>query len=153
MKVKTKLIIGVSVIVMAVGALIFNAVNSSAAFYLKIDEIMAQKAKYVGENVKMSGKIVGESVQYDGAKMLLTFDLKSKNGKRIPITYHGAKPDTLNDGWSAIVQGKLMTDGTFTADKLLVKCPSKYEAKVKSGGKLPANDPGQIYKSSGRKGS
>lgn len=140
-KVKTKLIIGVAVIVVAVGALIFNGVNSSAAFNLKVDEVLAKKTKYVGENVKMSGKIVGESVQYDADELLLTFQLRGEDTGKVRVTYEGPKPDTMNDDWEAIVTGTFKEDGTFAASELLVKCPSKYEAMEKNGEQQPAGDP------------
>ena len=46
---------------------------------------------------------------------------------QIPILYNGAKPDLLKDEAQAIVVGHLKEDGTFIADDIQLKCPTKYE--------------------------
>jgi cytochrome c-type biogenesis protein CcmE len=149
MKTKTKLLIGVSLIVGVIAALVINSIGTSAAFYLTVDEVSTKKQQYVGKSLKMSGDIVGETVKWDANKILLTFELEGKNGERIPVTYEGTKPDTLNDGWEAIVTGKLTKDGTFVATDLLVKCPSKYEEMEKEGETPPADHPDKIKSSEG----
>lgn len=149
MKTKTKLLIGVSLIVGVIAALVVNAVGSSAAFYLTVDEVSAKRSQYIGKSLKMSGDIVGETIKWDADKILLTFELEGKNGRRIPVTYEGPKPDTLNDGWEAIVTGTLTKEGMFVATELLVKCPSKYEA-MKKEGKAPPVDHQDKIKSSER---
>jgi cytochrome c-type biogenesis protein CcmE len=52
------------------------------------------------------------------------------DGKReLPVVYEKEVPDTFVDGAEAVVEGALGSDGTFAAQTLLAKCPSKYEAQ------------------------
>lgn len=131
-----KLIIVVGLFLGVVGALIYTSIGSAATFYMTVDELEANVDEAVGKPIKVSGKIVGDSIEFDPDKIMLTFDLRGEdeeNSFRVPIQYEGVKPDSLNDGWEAIVEGELTPDGTFIASELLVKCPSKYEAMEGEG--------------------
>lgn len=47
-------------------------------------------------------------------------------GETMLVRYKGAKPDTFDDAYHVVAIGKYTGD-SFAADKLLIKCPSKYE--------------------------
>lgn len=47
-------------------------------------------------------------------------------GETMPVRYHGAKPDQFDQAHHIVAIGHFQ-DGVFGADKLLIKCPSKYE--------------------------
>ncbi|WP_315439806.1 cytochrome c maturation protein CcmE [uncultured Selenomonas sp.] len=47
-------------------------------------------------------------------------------GETMLVRYKGAKPDTFDDAYHVVAIGKYTGDA-FAADKLLIKCPSKYE--------------------------
>jgi cytochrome c-type biogenesis protein CcmE len=50
----------------------------------------------------------------------------SDDGARMPVVFNGPKPDQMREGAEAIIEGKY--DGNnFTAQSLLLKCPSRYE--------------------------
>jgi cytochrome c-type biogenesis protein CcmE len=141
---KTKLMIGLGIVLSVLGTLIFVGMSSATAFYMTVDEVAEKKSEAIDKPLKMSGNIVGESIQWDPDRILLTFELEGESGERIPVTYEGIKPDTLNDGWEAIVDGRLTPEGTFVASDLLVKCPSKYEALEETGATPPADHPADI---------
>lgn len=146
MKTKTKIWFGTGIVISVLAVLILIGIKSNTAFYMTVDEVMQQKSEAVGKNLKVSGKIVGDSVHWDANQLLLTFELQGEDGKRIPFEYNGAKPDTFNDGWQAIVGGRLQSDGSFDASDILVKCPSKYEALEQSGATPPATSQAYIQK-------
>jgi cytochrome c-type biogenesis protein CcmE len=52
----------------------------------------------------------------------------------VTVRYEGVVPDTFKDDAEVIVTGTLGSDGVFQASDLLAKCPSKYEAEMKSKG-------------------
>jgi cytochrome c-type biogenesis protein CcmE len=56
----------------------------------------------------------------------------------MPVRYHGIIPDTFVDGADVVVEGAMSGDGTFVANNMLAKCPSKYEAAEGSAGSQPA---------------
>lgn len=52
-----------------------------------------------------------------------------RSGHALPVVYNRVKPDLLADEVEVVVEGT-MVDGVFQARKVLVKCPSKYEAEL-----------------------
>jgi cytochrome c-type biogenesis protein CcmE len=133
MQTKTKIWIGALTVVSVIAFLITMGLSNATAFYMTVDEAIAKKSEAVDIPLKVSGKIVGESVKWDAEQMLLSFELKGESGERMSFEYKGVKPDTFNDDWEAIVDGRLQKNGVFIATDLLVKCPSKYEAMEESG--------------------
>ena len=47
---------------------------------------------------------------------------------KVPVYYRGGPvPDIFGDEVQVVVEGKYNADGTFVANTLLAKCPSKFE--------------------------
>jgi cytochrome c-type biogenesis protein CcmE len=89
--------------------------------YLGFDE--ARKAKGL---VQVMGALDKESDRYDTANQELSFDLLDDKGGRIHIAYRGTKPANFKDAVSIVAIGRFAS-GRIEAEKLLVKCPSKYQ--------------------------
>lgn len=89
--------------------------------YLGFDE--ARKAKGL---VQVMGALDKESDRYDTASQELSFDLLDDKGGRIRIAYRGTKPANFKDAVSIVAIGRFAS-GRIEAEKLLVKCPSKYQ--------------------------
>lgn len=123
---KTKFIIGGVIIALAIVYLIYTGVQSSAAYFLTVDELYAKGVAVENQTVRVSGKVDAATIEFDNRDLLLTFDVTSETGQRMPVVFNGPKPDQMREGAEAIVEGKY--DGqTFTAQSLLLKCPSRYE--------------------------
>lgn len=149
-----KFFIGGIFILGAVVFLIMNASLSSREYFLTVDELNADRANMVDENLRLSGAVIGDTIQYDAQSLTLTFEVahvpgdssvvESEGGlaialheavmdptrQRITIVYVGPLPDLLRNEAQAIVTGHLGADGIFYADELLLKCPTKYEEAV-----------------------
>jgi len=89
--------------------------------YLSFDE--AKKARGV---VQVMGALDKQSDRYDAAKEELSFDLVDPEGRRMPVSYRGIRPGNFKDAISIVAIGRYQ-DGRIEAEKLLVKCPSKYQ--------------------------
>jgi cytochrome c-type biogenesis protein CcmE len=89
--------------------------------YLSFDE--ARKAKGV---VQVMGGLDKTSDRYDTSTQRLFFDLTDEHGNRMPVVYGGTKPANFKDAISIVAIGRYR-DGRIEAEKLLVKCPSKYQ--------------------------
>lgn len=125
---KTKFIIGGVIIALAITYLIYTGVQSSAAYFLTIDELYAKGAAVENQTIRVSGKVDATTIEFNNRDLLLTFDVTSETGQRMPVVFNGPKPDQMREGAEAIVEGKY--DGqAFTAQSLLLKCPSRYEEK------------------------
>ena len=89
--------------------------------YLSFDE--ATKSKGV---VQVMGALDKESDRYDTSREELSFQLVDPQGHRMPVQYRGIRPGNFKDAISIVAIGRYK-EGRIEAEKLLVKCPSKYQ--------------------------
>jgi cytochrome c-type biogenesis protein CcmE len=86
--------------------------------------------------VQVAGGLVQNSSSYDATSHSRLFELLDvETGDTLPVRYEGLKPAHFEDAVSLVAIGRDSADaGTFEADKLLVKCPSKYQGLEEEGG-------------------
>ena len=149
-----KFFIGGLLILGAVVFLIWNAAASTSEYFMTIDELQAKGASMVNKNLRASGAVIGDSIQYDAQSLTLTFEVEQVPGdnaeidkeggsaavlhaavvdpsrNRMKVVYVGPKPDLLRNEAQAIMTGHVDSDGVFHADELLLKCPTKYQEAV-----------------------
>jgi cytochrome c-type biogenesis protein CcmE len=149
-----KFVIGGMLILGAVVFLIWSATASTSEYFLTIDELNAKGSSIVDKNLRVSGAVIGDTIQYDASSLTLTFEVAHVSGdnseletegglaealhqavldpsrSRMTVVYVGPMPDLLRHEAQAIVTGHLGEDGIFHADELLLKCPTKYEEAV-----------------------
>lgn len=124
---KRFLIVGMAVVI-ALGYLGFTAFQGASMYYLTVDELLARNDAAYGERVRLMGKVEDGSVVRNSETNTLHFAVAGEDGTSLPVVYSGVVPDAFKQGSDIVVEGSLMRAGTFQADSLLVKCPSKYEA-------------------------
>ncbi len=127
---KIKFIIGGLIIAGLITYLIASSISSAGAYYREVGEVLDQQAMLVNKNLRVSGNVVTESIQYDAATLDLNFMISDPADatKMIPIHFHGVQPDQMTrEGSSAIVEGSMGPNGVVEANNLLLKCPSRYE--------------------------
>ncbi len=121
-------LVGSLVAVAAIAYLVVSGMRGATLYSLTIPELHTRGAAAVGQGVRVSGILDGSSVVWDAESLRLSFTIM-QGEEALPVVYRGAKPEMFRDGAEVIAEGKLAVDGTFHAGKLLLKCPSKYEAK------------------------
>ena len=129
-KVITKILVGVIVIGGGIGYFMWQAMQSSWSYYYSVDDFTQQESTVQSHSLRLAGKVKSGSIQRDLEKMDLTFILSGSEAT-IPLNYKGLIPDNFAEDREVVVQGRLDTNGVFKAEKLMTKCESKYEAKVK----------------------
>jgi cytochrome c-type biogenesis protein CcmE len=107
--------------------LIVQATLTTGAYYLTVGELEARGAEMIGERVRVSGAVVEGSEIWEPKEMTLQFSIMDESGKELPIVFYGPRPDNFQRAAEAIVEGELLADGSFKANTLLLKCPSRYE--------------------------
>ncbi len=123
---RVKFMIGGLVIAAAVFYLIYTGVQSNAAYFLTVDELYAKGTAIHNRTVRISGEVDATTIDFNNRDLILNFDIFSETGERVAVTFNGPKPDQMREGASAIIEGTY--DGEiFTAQTLLLKCPSRYE--------------------------
>ena len=89
-------------------------------------------ARSLDRTLQVAGSLVKKSSSYhDGA---LFFSIQEpKTGQTMQVRYQGLKPANFEDAISIVAIGRYQGD-RLDADKLLVKCPSKYQGVKQSDG-------------------
>jgi len=142
---RLKFLIGGLLILGAVAYLIFSSTATGARFFITVDELLADPA-YHGQTVRISGAVLGESIDYDREELLIEFTIANipQEFDDLAVTLHDSvnnpdatrlrvrvenqvKPDLLQHEAQAILTGTLGEDGVFHATELLLKCPSRFE--------------------------
>ena len=87
---------------------------------------IAEARKSTG-NVQVKGLLAQEAPapRMEGEDFVFTLQ-DEETGETMLVHYHGTKPDQFDQAHHIVAIGKFK-DGAFAADKLLIKCPSKYE--------------------------
>jgi cytochrome c-type biogenesis protein CcmE len=151
---RAKFVIGGLLIVAAIVYLIATSTKANAQYFLTIEELNAKGASVAGQDVRVSGAVIGDTIQYDAQTLTLKFTVANVPGDnkeieaqgglaavlhaavidpkrpRMEVIYNGPKPDLLRDEAQAIMTGKMGQDGIFHADELLLKCPTKYQEAI-----------------------
>ena len=132
--VNPKLIVVALVIFASIGYLIYNAVESSAAsYFVTVGELQAKAASMNGQHVQVGGNVKTGSIVKGNPGDPITFVL-TDGTQTLPVRYSGVLPDIFSDQVQVVVEGTYHADGTFQADTLLTKCPSKFSAATKTSG-------------------
>ena len=116
-----------------------QATTTTGAYYLTVGELTSRQAEMIGERVRVNGSVVEGTEDWNAQEITLRFEIADENGDQLPIVFYGPRPDNFQRAASAIVEGQLLADGSFQADNLLLKCPSRYE-----------EDPEEVYVESTR---
>jgi cytochrome c-type biogenesis protein CcmE len=147
---RLKFIIGGVILLGAVAFLIVSNVLRHQEYFITVDELLARQDELVGRNTRVSGAVIGDTIEYDG--QTLSFEIANipdsaaeleaggglaqvlhdavsdPNAARLQVVlYDQPMPDLLQNEAQAIVTGSLGEDGIFYANELLLKCPSRYE--------------------------
>mgnify|MGYP001437158623 CR=1 FL=1 len=120
-----KLIIAITVLVMAVVYLAINAFQGATVFYFTVSELVEENIA-VGEQVRVNGKLISTSFQRDQKGTTATFQLT--DGKNtLPAVHEGILPELFfNEHSEIVLQGTYTKKGVFESQMVIVKCPSKY---------------------------
>ena len=156
MRGRGKFIVGGLLILAAVVYLIISSTKANAEYFMTVNELQAKGNSMVGQNIRISGAVAGDTIQFNPNTNALSFEIANVPGdnatitaqgglakvlhdavidpsrSRLTVVYNGPKPDLLRDEAQAIITGHLGTDGIFQAEELLLKCPTKYQEAVPS---------------------
>ena len=126
---RRKLLFVAAVLIAAFGYFGYTAFQSATSFYFTVDELVERGPVSSERSVQVKGTLEPFTFERAGtATMLATFRLE-ENGARIDAIYDGVLPDLFFNPHSELVlSGTYGEDGVFVTERLLIKCPSKYEA-------------------------
>jgi len=129
-----KFIVAGGVIALAVAYLIAVGLQGTTQYFLTVSELRAKGAAMENQTLRVSGTLVPGSLQHDADGLSVHFLIADAAAVMTPltVTYRGGQvPDTMADTSAGdveiVAEGKLNSEGTFSANDVLAKCPSRLE--------------------------
>lgn len=124
---RLKLLIAGGSVLLGVCYLMITAMQTSTVYYLTVGELLARGTAAHGQQVRVAGDVVPGTVEREDAGLGVRFLVHDGSGQ-VPVYYRGGPvPDIFGDEVQVVIEGKYNADGTFVANTLLAKCPSKFE--------------------------
>lgn len=132
-------IIGLGIIAIAI-VIIMTSIGDASSYEnfntaLEMKQGGEDKSIHVVGQLKKddAGEVVGLNVRED--KVSFTFMLVDNDGTEQEVFYNEPVPADFTRSESVVVIGSYKNDEIFVADKILMKCPSKYqETEVQAAG-------------------
>lgn len=130
-----KLAIGAAVLALATAYLAYLGASTSWRYYVHVDECTRSPDTFVGQRLRVSGRIGASTLVVRQDRSLATFTLHGMHSQ-LSVSCRGPLPDNLAEEMEVVVEGTLQSDGQLQGQKVLTRCASKYEA----GGQSPDID-------------
>jgi cytochrome c-type biogenesis protein CcmE len=114
--------------------------GASFAYYQSLSEFQASESVQNGEPVRVHGYVALGSIQRDVPGKEVRFRVQNtpphaggEAGPALDVIFASLEtPDLFKDGAEVVLEGRLRNGDpdAFVADKLLAKCPSKFEGQT-----------------------
>jgi len=115
-------IIAIVLIAVSIGFILSTFLNSSTYATFK------EAVEYPGKEFSVSGKLNASKEMIYNPELnanVFSFFLVDNEGTERKVVFNGSKPQDFERSESIVIAGRM--DGEeFKADKILMKCPSKY---------------------------
>ncbi len=130
MKRQYKFVVGIGIIVATVAFLMWTAVDQTKMYLVTVAEYVTAQDSYAGTTVRIAGRVVEDSMQWDANNRKLRFTLADvTKDQSLQVHYQGLLPDMFAEGRDVLVEGPHSGETSFEAEQVLTACPSKYEAE------------------------
>ena len=120
------LIVGITVILAALGFLVYQGLSNNLVYYVTPSELPANGASAAGQSLRIGGQVRPGSRQWSAATQTLRFVLQDPKAA-IRVISHGLPPPMFREGAGVVIEGTY-AHGLFTATNLMVKHCSTYRA-------------------------
>lgn len=137
---------GATLIALLLGWYAFTNLESGASFayYQSLEEFVASADARAGSHSRVHGYVTLGSIERDVEGRRVRFAVQSEaphaggsGDGALPVLFASLEtPDLFKDGAEVVIEGRLVADGggeRFHADKVMAKCPSKFEGREAEG--------------------
>ncbi len=110
--------------------------DASFAYFKTLDEFASAKSELLGQHARVHGYVALGSIERDLGAKQVRFHVQAAPphagaapGEPLAVVFGSLEtPDLFKDGAEVVVEGRLSETGEiFHADKVMAKCPSKFE--------------------------
>jgi cytochrome c-type biogenesis protein CcmE len=138
--------LGATLVALLVGWYAVSNLEGAPAFayFQHLDEFQSRAGELAGRDARVHGYVAPGSIERDLPAKQVRFRVVNDPphaggaaGPPLEVVFTSLEtPDLFKDGAEVVVEGRLASaGGVFHADKVLAKCPSKFEAR-------PGSEPG-----------
>lgn len=116
--------------------------GASFNYYKSLAEFQGSEGARDGTPVRVHGYVATGSIERDVAARVVRFAVQNDpphaagaSGPQLAVIYSSLEtPDLFKDGAEVVLEGRLRAGepSAFLADKLMAKCPSKFEGQAAS---------------------
>lgn len=106
-------------------AVVFAFVKNSSPYVT-----VAEARSRAGDSLHLAGDIDKATLAVSVSSQTVSFRITDQNGEAVNVLYRGLPPANMGDATEVVAIGSMKGDH-FESHKLLLKCPSKYQDKVK----------------------
>jgi len=115
--------------------------GASFTYYQSLEEFVGSPDALAGTHTRVHGYVALGSIERDVAARAVRFAVQNEAphaggtaDAALPVVFASLEtPDLFKDGAEVVLEGRLSRDGRvarFHADKVLAKCPSKFEGQT-----------------------
>lgn len=125
---RAKLAFAFVLVAAALAYFAFTAFEGATVDYLSVAQVADENPTSDDRQLGVTGKLVQDSYVRDPDGITARFAIKDEDGnEELHVTYKGEIGQVFfNDHSEIILQGQKLADGSFSAENLTVRCPSKY---------------------------
>jgi len=120
---KTRNILVITILVITIGFVAFQSLNTFGNVYISVDAVAEDPELYMGRTLQVKGILQPGSLSITSENVTLVI---AGDNATLLVLLVGELPDMI-DGQEIVAVGSLDSEDLFRATQLLVKCPSKYE--------------------------
>lgn len=127
MKPRHRKLILVAIAVIGLGLvamLVLNAFRSNLVFFFTPTQIARGEAPH-DRAFRIGGLVEKGSLHREQDGVTVRFRITDTN-KTLTVAYHGILPDLFKEGKGVVAEGRLGSDGVFTAEQVLAKHDENY---------------------------
>jgi len=107
-------------------------------YYATVADYLDEGAQANGSSrgLRVHGFVLQGSIDKNLPDGYVDFVIHDESEAQLRVRYDGIDvPDLFKDGAEVVVEGRL-AGGQFVADRVMAKCPSKYEAREEPGAEV-----------------
>lgn len=129
MKKNTKVLLGGSMIIVAILVLLIAATPGASGAEIPLAKALANPEQYEGKYVTTTGFLIEDSIDWRPDEIELRFDIQDEDGNVLSVFHNRPRPDNFSEGVIVILGGFVTPGEPFNAERVQTKCPSKYEGE------------------------
>lgn len=108
-----------------IGTLFFGKLEETLVYFLTPSELLAKEETAYDRPVRLGGMVKKGSIDWDPQAIALKF-LLTDGSREIQVASRQTPPQMFQEEMGIVVEGKLLKEGFFQAERLMVKHSNEY---------------------------